>query len=125
MGLKFSTKYEGRGYNDLPMKLFRGSDLKQAGRAYVECVRTRDLSAGVYRLPAGGRDLQQPHTEDEVYYVVSGRARLVAGADEVPVRTGDVLFVPAGEPHRFEAIEEDLELIVFFGPAEGSRGAGA
>jgi mannose-6-phosphate isomerase-like protein (cupin superfamily) len=108
------------------MKLYRGSDLKQAGSAYVEFVRTRDLSAGVYRLPAGGTDLQQPHTEDEVYYVVSGRARLVAGDDVGPVRAGDLLFVPAGEPHRFEDIAEDLELIVFFGPAEGSRGeAGA
>jgi hypothetical protein len=32
-----------------------------------------------------------------------------------------VLFVPANEEHRFHDITEDLVLLVFFGPAYGSR----
>jgi mannose-6-phosphate isomerase-like protein (cupin superfamily) len=39
----------------------------------------------------------------------------------VEVAAGDVLFVPMKEPHRFHDIREDLELLVFFAPAEGSR----
>jgi hypothetical protein len=33
-----------------------------------------------------------------------------------------VLFVPARMEHRFVDIREPLEVLVVFGPAEGSRG---
>jgi mannose-6-phosphate isomerase-like protein (cupin superfamily) len=32
------------------------------------------FSAGIYRLMAGEADEQTPHHEDEIYYVLSGRA---------------------------------------------------
>ncbi len=31
------------------------------------------MSAGIYVLPSGGTDPQNPHKEDELYYVVRGR----------------------------------------------------
>jgi mannose-6-phosphate isomerase-like protein (cupin superfamily) len=37
------------------------------------------------------------------------------------VGPGSVIFVPAGEDHKFEGITEDLTLLVVFGPAYGSR----
>jgi len=97
-------------------------ELRQEGKAYFEFLRTKDLSAGVYRLLAGATDSQGPHTEAEIYYVVSGRARFVAGERDVSVSTGDILFVPPNEPHRFHDIADDLELLVFFAPAEGTSG---
>lgn len=102
-------------------RVSRLSELCEEGKGYVEFLRTRDLSAGVYRLSAGGVDSQQPHAEEEVYYVVSGRARFSSGTRDVAVAAGDVIFVAAKEPHRFHEIGEDLELLVFFAPAEGSR----
>jgi mannose-6-phosphate isomerase-like protein (cupin superfamily) len=72
-------------------------------------------------LPRGGTDGQSPHTEDEIYFVVSGRARFRAGDEDRAVTAGDTLFVAAGLPHRFHDIEEDLTLLVVFGPAEGTR----
>ena len=69
--------------------------------------------------PAGGVDHQQPHTEDEIYYVIEGRARITVGNETAPVGTGSVVFVGAGEPHRFHDIEAELHLLVVFGPAEG------
>ena len=39
------------------------------GQPYLEFLRAPSMSAGIYTLPAGGVDRQQPHTEDEVYYV--------------------------------------------------------
>jgi mannose-6-phosphate isomerase-like protein (cupin superfamily) len=89
-----------------------------SGRPYHEFIRTHDLSIGVYVLPAGGTDAQQPHTEDEVYYVVSGRGRVHVGGDERPVQAGSVVFVGADVVHRFHDIEEELVLLVVFGPAE-------
>jgi mannose-6-phosphate isomerase-like protein (cupin superfamily) len=80
------------------------------------------LSVGTYCIPAGGADDQSPHTEDEIYVVTAGRARFTSGDDTVLVGPGTVLFVPAGEEHRFHDITADLALLVFFGPAYGSRG---
>ena len=89
-----------------------------AGRPYHEFIRTHDLSVGLYSLPAGGTDSQQPHTEDEVYYVVSGRAKVHVGGEERAVRAGSVVFVGADVQHHFQDIEEELTLLVIFGPAE-------
>jgi mannose-6-phosphate isomerase-like protein (cupin superfamily) len=80
------------------------------------------LSAGLYVLEAGATDPQSPHTEDELYYVVAGRANVTVGSDARPVSPGSLVFVSATVPHRFHDIAERLELLVFFGPAEGARG---
>ncbi len=88
---------------------------------YAEFVRVPDLSAGLYVLEAGETDLQKPHTEDELYYVVAGRGQVTVGDDEREVRAGTVVFVGATVPHRFHDITERLELLVVFGPAEGDR----
>lgn len=76
------------------------------------------MSAGVYVLPSGGSDPQKPHHEDEMYYVIRGRARMQLGSDHAEVRTGSVIFVEAELEHRFYDIQEELELLVFFAPAE-------
>ena len=73
-----------------------------------------------HELPAGGVDPQQPHTEDEVYYVVGGRALLRVAGEDRAVGPGSLVFVAAGVEHRFHTIEEDLSVVVFFAPAEYS-----
>jgi mannose-6-phosphate isomerase-like protein (cupin superfamily) len=83
-----------------------------------------DLSAGLYVLTAGQPDLQQPHTEDEVYYVISGRGLITVGEETRPVEAGSTVFVATAVPHRFHDITEDLTIFVAFGPAEGSRAGG-
>ena len=94
----------------------------RTGRMWLEFLRVQDLSVGLYELPAGGTDPQSPHTEDEVYHVVRGRATIAVEEERRPVGPGSVVFVAAGVPHRFVDIVEDLSILVFFGPAEGSRG---
>ena len=95
-----------------------------AGRPYLEFLQVPDLSIGLYVLEAGAVDRQQPHTEDEAYVVLAGRADFTAGSETRAVVPGDTIFVPAGVPHRFHDIAETLRLIVVFGPAEGSRSGG-
>lgn len=89
-------------------------------RAWLEFLRVSSLSMGVYHLKAGQRDPQRPHTEDEVYYVVSGRARFRAAGLDQDVGPGTVLFVKRTVEHRFHDITEDLTVLVFFAPSEGS-----
>lgn len=94
---------------------------RASGRSYLEFLRVSALSVGVYVLPAGGIDPQQPHGEDEVYYVIAGQARFQQGDEDRPVQPGTVLYVPAQVPHRFQQITADLTVLVFFAPAEGSQ----
>ena len=80
-----------------------------------EFLRGPALSCAVYRLPAGARDMQAPHVEDEVYFVVSGRAKLRVAGQEREVAPGNILYVRATSMHSFFAVEEDLLLIAMFG----------
>src|SRR5205085_1832658 len=89
-----------------------------SGKAYLELLRVPALSVGLYVLPAGGVDGQQPHTEDEVYYVVRGAGAIRVGEEDRSVGPGTVVYVPAAIPHRFHSIAEDLTILVFFAPAE-------
>lgn len=84
---------------------------------YREFLRVPSLNCGVYRLAAGQPDLQSPHEEDEVYYVVAGQGRFKAGDEDQAVSPGSVLFVRAGIEHRFHSITKDLEILVFFSSA--------
>ena len=87
---------------------------RRSGSPYREFLRVPSLSTGVYSLPAGANDLQAPHDEDELYYVVSGTARVRIEDEEKTIGPGSILYVPASAEHSFCEIEEDLTLLVFF-----------
>ena len=93
---------------------------EQSDRSYLEFFRADSLSLGLYRLAAGARDPQQPHGEDEVYYVAAGRGCVKVGGEDREVERGDIIYVRAGVEHRFHSITDDLKLLVFFAPAEYS-----
>src|SRR5579859_2998048 len=88
---------------------------------YLTHLVSADLSVGTYSLPVDAADDQSPHSEDEIYVVTSGRATLVADTGTAEVGPGSVIFVPAGEGHRFTSVTEDLALLVIFAPPYGSR----
>ena len=94
---------------------------KDGSPDYVEHLSVLDLSVGTYSLPAGSTDTQSPHTEDEIYVVVSGRGKLWTPGATADASPGAALFVPAHEEHRFIDIVEDLTMLVVFGPAEYAR----
>jgi quercetin dioxygenase-like cupin family protein len=89
-----------------------------SGKSYREFLRVPAMSAGLYVLPAGATDRQKPHREDEIYYVLRGRARFEAGPEDREVAAGSVIFVAAEVGHRFYDIAEELAVMVFFAPAE-------
>jgi quercetin dioxygenase-like cupin family protein len=92
----------------------------RVGKAWLEFLRVPSLSMGVYHLAAGQEDRQQPHTEDEVYYVVAGRGQFRTSETVQEAGPGTILFVERLIEHRFFDITEDLTALVFFAPAEGS-----
>ena len=97
------------------------SQREATNKLYFEFLQVPDLSMGLYVLPAGGTDPQSPHTEDEVYYVVSGQAKIKVADEDRDVQAGSIIYVAKNVEHRFHSIEEELKVIVFFAPAEYSN----
>ncbi len=88
---------------------------------FVEFLRTPTLSCAVYHLPAGAQDMQAPHLEDELYFVVSGRAKLRVAGQEREVSAGNILYVRATSEHTFFNIDEALTLVAVFGASKPFR----
>lgn len=86
------------------------------GHSYVDFLASEKLSVGLAVWPAGATDRQQPHQEDEVYYVISGRGAIRVAGEDRPVKAGSLVFVAAGVEHRFHDIAEDLRVLVFWAP---------
>ena len=97
------------------------SQRESSNKLYLEFLKVPDLSMGLYILPAGGIDPQSPHTEDEVYYVVSGKAQILVAEENRDVQAGSIVYVEKNIAHRFHSIEEELKVLVFFAPAEYSN----
>jgi quercetin dioxygenase-like cupin family protein len=94
------------------------TECSRSNSPYLEFLRVPSLSMGLYMLPANGVDLQEPHTEDEVYYIVSGRGFIQVGPENRAVEAGTLVYVDAHVEHKFHTITEDLAILVFFAPAE-------
>lgn len=91
------------------------------GQWFSEVFCHGSLSAEIY-MPKGA-DPQEPHARDEVYVVLQGSGRFFNGTERHPFAPGDLLFVPAGVPHRFEEFTDDtLVWVIFFGPDGGEPG---
>lgn len=90
--------------------------LDENDEPFEEFLRRESMSLEVYRLPAGASDPQDPHDEDEAYYVVAGAATIRIGEETHAIGAGDVIFVARGVEHYFFDIEEELITLIFFAP---------
>lgn len=69
--------------------------------------------SGLYTVSAGAKDWQSTHNEDEVYWVIRGRAVLRLEDRDLSVLPGSVVYVKAGEQHHFYDVEEDIAAMTF------------
>ncbi len=91
------------------------------GERFAEVFAHGSLNVEIYAPQ--GTDPQTPHRRDELYFVARGRGTFWNGTERHPFVPGDLLFVPAGVPHRFEDFTDDLAVwVVFFGPDGGEAG---
>jgi mannose-6-phosphate isomerase-like protein (cupin superfamily) len=90
--------------------------LAVAPKSFVELLTNDDTIVELF-APRGGRDVQIPHAQDEIYIIASGGGTFRRGGETVTFATGDVLFVPAHMDHRFETFSDDFQTwVIFFGP---------
>ncbi len=89
------------------------------GERSIELFRHGSLEVKLYA--PRGTDPQHPHTRDELYVVASGSGRFFRNGMEVAFGPGDMLFVAAGEEHRFVDFSDDFATWVFFYGPEGGE----
>ena len=87
---------------------------------YREFLGVPALSLGLYNHGVGANVPQQPHTEDEVYFVLSGCGSIEVDGTDHAVSSGSVVYVPAGVAHHFHKVTDPLQVLVAFAPAEGT-----
>ncbi|WP_394970619.1 cupin domain-containing protein [uncultured Croceitalea sp.] len=92
--------------------------LKSENSPFLNLFEHGTLSVEIYKPE--NVDLQQPHSRDEVYVIISGTGEFINGNKKVSFNPGDFLFVPAGVTHRFENFTDDFSTwVIFYGPEGG------
>jgi quercetin dioxygenase-like cupin family protein len=86
----------------------------RAGELSHRFINIPSLRLSIYKLPAGGADPQTPHEDDEVYYIISGRAKFQIDGELRLAQAGSIIFAATNVPHKFVEIEEDLTILVFY-----------
>lgn len=92
------------------------------GKRFISVFADEHIEIELY-APEGS-DPQQPHDRDELYIVASGTGEYVAGGSRHQVGPGDLLFAPAGAPHRFENFSRPFVVWVLFVAEPLARSAG-
>ena len=95
-------------------------DRQTHGAAYLEFLRSADMSAGLYHLQPGSHDAQGAHQEELLFYVLRGAATLEVGDDIVQVVAGSIVHVPKQVAPRFIDVAAALDVLVVFAPAEST-----
>jgi mannose-6-phosphate isomerase-like protein (cupin superfamily) len=92
--------------------------LAASPQPFAELLRHGTMSVEIFR--PHGRDMQQPHAQDELYFIIRGAAVFEKAGERVAVGPGDTLFVEADVAHRFHDFSDDFEtFVVFWGPPGG------
>lgn len=87
---------------------------------FVELFRHGSLVVEYYKPDR--IDKQQPHERDEVYLITSGNGTFDYAGRKMSVKSGDLLFVPAGVEHRIENFTDDFATwVLFYGPVGGEK----
>lgn len=105
-------------------RIFRADEVRAGfseGEFFSVCMRRGNWTLELYE-PAH-KDEQEPHKQDECYVVLEGSGVFVMGDERVRFSPGDMIFVPAGLPHRFEEFGERMRVWVIFAGPEGGEPA--
>ena len=72
----------------------------------------REMLAQIY-LKRGALVPMHSHESEQMTYILQGALRFLVGSEEMIVREGEVLHIPAWTPHQAEALEDTFELDMF------------
>lgn len=91
--------------------------IERGNLSFQEFLSTPSLSCSIYHVPAGSKEMQRAHEEDELYLVLEGKGRLRVDGDSHAVQEGTLMYVRAYCDHAFFDVDEDITALAFFGTA--------
>ncbi len=91
------------------------ADLDATDEYFLNIFKSKGFDMGILRLRKGEIDTQEPHSVDEVYFVIEGSGHIELEGKMKPVNRADFIFVPANVQHRFVVGNKDLIVLYFFG----------
>ena len=66
-----------------------------------------------FLLKKGAVIPEHHHESEQITYIVHGKVKVFSGGKEFTVSKGEVLQIPPNTPHRFEALEDTIDIDVF------------
>ncbi len=88
--------------------------LKDSGNWFYGFMSKNTMDAGILRLMPGEKDPQGPHASDELYYVIKGRGFIQIEKEDITIKPGSIIFVPARKKHNFHSHSEELQVLYVF-----------
>lgn len=61
---------------------------------------------------------EHSHENEQVTYILDGALKFWIDGKEIVVRAGEVLCIPSHMPHKAEAVEDTVDLDVFYPPRQ-------
>lgn len=61
---------------------------------------------------------EHSHENEQLTYIVEGALKFWIDGKEIVVRAGEVLCIPPHMPHKAEAVEDTIDMDVFFPPRQ-------
>ena len=89
--------------------------IKKSSTYFHTFIDKPSLAVGVLVLKSGEEDTQEPHDNDEVYYVISGDGFLKIKDKDYKVSKDKVFFVAKDVEHYFHGNKKELKVLYFFG----------
>ena len=89
-------------------------DKKSNSSYYLDFIHNSSFEVGVFRLNPGQKDTQEPHSEDELYFVVEGNGYINILGKNLKIRKGSCIFVPSKTTHYFHGNKERLIVLYVF-----------
>ena len=61
---------------------------------------------------------EHSHENEQITYILEGALKFWIEGKEIVVRAGEVLCIPSNVPHKAEAVEDTVDLDVFYPPRQ-------
>lgn len=90
------------------------SNMETRNSYFDTFLSSNSLAIGVIMLKPRENDDQQPHSSDEVYYVIEGSGLIDIEGKDYVMRQGNFIFVPAKAAHRFHKNKDTLIVLYIF-----------
>ncbi len=88
--------------------------LKASGNWFYGFMSKGTMDAGILSLSPKEKDPQGPHANDELYYVIKGSGFIRIEKEDLPIKSGSIIFVPARKKHNFHGNNDELQVLYVF-----------